>query len=84
MAKIKTRKSGSAKVALSLPFTKKNYIIFAISVAVILIGYIALAQGPAESYWSLTVGPVLLVIGYCILVPLAILYRDEDTAKNPS
>ncbi len=82
MTKRKTRKPGTVKSLALLPFTAKNYIIFAISVAVILIGYIALAQGPAESYWSLTVGPVLLVIGYCILIPLAILYRDEDSTQS--
>ena len=38
-----------------------------IAVAVILAGYADLARGGE------TIAPVLLVVGYCVLVPLAIL-----------
>ncbi len=43
----------------------------------IIIGYFFLAQGPADSFLSLSVAPVFLVVGYCILIPLSILYRDR-------
>jgi hypothetical protein len=35
----------------------------------LLLGFADLARG------GITIGPVLLVIGYCVLVPLAILKR---------
>lgn len=68
-----------------LPFTSTNYWLFALGLVVIVLGYIALAQPadpPAprsESFWSLTVAPILLVIGYCLIIPVAILYQKKKT-----
>lgn len=61
----------------SLPFSKKNYQILGGALVVIAAGYIALAQKPWDSAFPLVVAPILLVIGYCVLVPLGILYRDK-------
>jgi membrane protease YdiL (CAAX protease family) len=70
-----------------LPFTRINYWLFALGIAVIVVGYIALAQ-PAtpptpksNSFWSLTVAPILLIIGYCIIIPIAILYQKKKTLE---
>ncbi len=52
------------------PFGKKNYIVFAIAMVVIILGYVSLGQG------SITLAPLLLVIGYCVLVPIALLVKD--------
>jgi hypothetical protein len=65
-----------------LPFTKSNYQLFAAGIAIIILGYIALAQGPAESFWSLTLAPILLVVGYCVVIPFAILYQKKSTADS--
>ena len=60
-----------------VPLTKENYYIFLAGVLVTILGYIFMAQGPADSFWSLTLSPIVLVISYCILFPLAILYRRK-------
>ena len=65
------------------PFERENYLIFGAGLLVIVIGYIALAQGPWNSFWSLTLAPILLVLGYCVVIPLAILYRKKEK-KEPS
>ncbi len=75
MAKIKEKPVSRIP---SLPFTRKNYFIFGLGLLLILVGYIFLAQGPAESFLSLSVAPVFLFVGYCIIIPLAILYRDKN------
>ena len=54
-------------------FTRLNWILFAVASGVILIGYILLNQSPAEGFFSLTAAPLLLVLGYCVLIPVAIL-----------
>lgn len=59
-----------------LPYTRRNARIFAAGLAVILIGYICLAQPPAEGFLSLTLAPILLVLGYCVLIPIALLLGD--------
>jgi amino acid transporter len=78
-AKQKTRK----KTKETIPFGRENYIIFFIGILVIVLGYIFLAQGPADSFWSLTLAPILLVISYCIIVPIAIIYRKKTEKKEP-
>ncbi len=64
-----------------LPFTRLNYWLFALGVGVIVVGYFALAQPPVDGFISLTVAPILLVIGYCIIIPLAILYQKKKTLE---
>ena len=61
----------------SLPFTKTNYQILGAALAVIAAGYVALAQQPWDGFLPLVVAPILLVAGYCVLVPLGILYRSK-------
>ena len=76
--KIKAKKQRS----IFLDLSAMNYIIFAVAVLIIILGYVSLSKGPADSFWSLTLAPILLVIGYCILVPLSIFWRTRKT-KNP-
>lgn len=83
MAKIKEKSRRKIKaVRRVLPFGRKNYYIFAAGIFVIILGYIALAQGPADSYLSLSVAPVLLVLGYCVIIPTAILYRGGKSDQG--
>jgi hypothetical protein len=51
----------------SLGFQKLNYTLMAIGLAMIVIGYILLAAG------DITGAPILLVLGYCAVLPTAIL-----------
>jgi hypothetical protein len=53
----------------SLAFGPVNYALFAAAVAAVVVGYVLLARG------SITLAPVLLVLGYVILLPAAILVR---------
>ncbi|MCK9244010.1 MAG: DUF3098 domain-containing protein [Candidatus Marinimicrobia bacterium] len=77
MVKVKTIKK-SASFISSLSLTKINYIIFAIGMAVILAGYICMASGDTSSFRSLTLAPIVLLIGYLVIIPLAILYRKKE------
>jgi hypothetical protein len=60
------------------PFGKKNYILFGVAIAVAIIGYIALGRG------SMTLAPILLVLAYCVLMPLSIIIKDhpEDSVSE--
>ena len=64
------------------PFMRKNWTLAAAGLASILIGYVCLRIPPAEGFLSLTLAPVLLVIGYCILIPLAILARGQPDGRE--
>jgi hypothetical protein len=69
-------------VPSELPFTRKNWILFSVGLAVITVGYILLRIPPVDGFLSLTLAPVLLVVGYCILVPAAILVREADSGGD--
>ena len=49
-----------------LEINKYNYIVFAIAVIVLTIGYLVMGTG------DYTISPVLLVIAYVVLFPLSI------------
>jgi hypothetical protein len=60
-----------------------NYYILLAGVAVILLGYGALSMNPWDGFMPLTVAPILLVLGYCVIVPVGIVYRKRTTAAAP-
>ena len=68
-----TKKEKSEKGGL--PFGPKNYAIMGAGLLAIILGYISLGSG------SITLAPILLVIGYCVLFPVGIILKgrpDED------
>ena len=67
-----------------LPFTRKNGVLFAIGLATIALGYLALGVPPANGFLSLTLAPLLLIAGYCVLIPLAILAKKEGDQPPPT
>jgi len=67
----RSRRRGPALASDHLPFDRENLILFGIALAVIVVGYLFLARG------SITIAPILLVLGYCVLVPVAIIFRPR-------
>ena len=65
-----------------LPFTRKNWSLAIVGLAAIVLGYVFLRIPPAEGFLSLTLAPVLLVVGYCVLIPMAILVRDQSADQE--
>ena len=58
-------------------FSKKNYVLGGIGLATIIFGYFIMASGTVNSFRSLTLAPIMLFIGYLIIIPIALLYRDK-------
>ena len=63
------KKKAKHKVSQELPFGKENLYLLAIGLAVLVIGYIFMAQPPVDSFWSLTAAPIVLMIAYLIIIP---------------
>ncbi len=79
MAKVEVKTAGKRKpIFESLPFNKMNYRILGLGLLSIVLGYVALAQPPWNGTMPLVVAPILLVLGYCVLIPLGILYRKKS------
>ena len=64
------------------PFGPENRRWFLIAIAAIAVGYIFLSIGPWDSFWSLTLAPIFLGAGYFVLLPIAILVRNEPREKK--
>jgi hypothetical protein len=76
MARIEKRIAPKQKApGGAFPFTKVNYQILSAGIICIVLGYIALAQEPWDGTMPLVVAPILLVLGYCIIIPIGILFR---------
>lgn len=81
MAKIKKRVKSKAK-QIETPFknywTKNNYIILIAGLVVVFLGFYLMNQGPWDNPVSLTIAPIVLLIAYIVIFPLAIYYRKNS------
>ena len=79
---IKTKPQKKYKKDEVLPFERQNYLIMAAGLVVIVVGYGALSGDTVEGFFPLVLAPILLVLGYCVIIPIGILYRRKS--KEPS
>lgn len=54
-----------------LSFSRTNYLFMAAGVALAIVGFMLLRGG------DISFAPLLLVLGYCALIPLGIIWRDK-------
>ena len=59
-------------------FAKLNYILFSIGLALVIFGYIFMASGDVNSFQSLTLAPIMLFLGYIVVIPISLVYRDKQ------
>ncbi|MCH1546580.1 MAG: hypothetical protein L7S51_01300 [Candidatus Marinimicrobia bacterium] len=62
-------------VKFSWPYKRKNYLLFGVGVFVIIVGYLIMYLGEVNSLQSLVISPLLLLAGYLVIIPLALLYK---------
>ena len=60
-------------MAKKLYFTKYNYIVFAIGLVILIFGYYLMSIGPHDSFWSLTLSPILILFSLTVIFPYGIL-----------
>lgn len=79
MAKVAREKGmRKAKFDGSFPLERENYIILGIGLILIVCGYVALSGDKVEGFVPLTLAPILLIVGYCVVVPVGIMYRKKE------
>ena len=67
-----------------LPLEAINYKILIAGVVTVLVGYGALSMDPWDGFMALTVAPILLVFGYCVVIPAGIIYRRKKEEVTPA
>ncbi|MFH1891831.1 MAG: hypothetical protein ABIK83_04015 [Candidatus Zixiibacteriota bacterium] len=60
-----------SRQSYSLPFGKSNMMLFALGLLAVILGFVTLSLG------SDTLAPILLVLGYCVIIPAAIIWKDK-------
>ncbi len=83
MAKtVKKRNVKSSKKTFASPFKiyweKKNYTFFYVGFMLLIIGYYVMSIGKWNSTASQVFSPIILVITYILIFPLAILYHKKN------
>ena len=75
----KAAKARAARQGGSLLLGQRNALLLMAGILIIIIGYFLLGRG------SITAAPLLLVLGYCVVVPLSIILwvkRPEDKQQT--
>lgn len=82
-------------VKWEFPLEKKDLIVIGVGIAVVLLGYLLMATGVTEepalpdgkwnNPFAVVVAPLLLVIGYCVIIPLGLIKffsKKKNSAEN--
>jgi hypothetical protein len=77
----KTRKIVSP---FSVYWKKNNFVFLFIGLLTIIAGFVFMSMGSWDSFPSLFVSPVVLVVGYLIILPASILFVGKNEAENSS
>jgi hypothetical protein len=78
-SKINPRPRGQRRAIesdLGFSWGMANSLLLGLAVAVLVAGFIALSRG------SITLAPVLLVLGYCGLIPASLLIRGRNQGSG--
>ena len=62
-------------------FSAKNYLMFLTGLIFIFTGYLLMINGDTYSFQSLTLAPILLFLGYIVIIPAALVFRDSSSKK---
>ncbi|MGE5398973.1 MAG: hypothetical protein ACM3S2_01130 [Ignavibacteriales bacterium] len=85
MAQVK-KNVKTTKKSFSSPFTvyweKQNYYILALGIILLVAGYYVMSLGKWDNPVSLVLSPILLVLGYLIVLPAAIFYKKRNNTKE--
>jgi hypothetical protein len=74
-----------SKKNLPSPFNiywdKTNYLLLGLGILIIILGFYFMSLGNWESTSSLVISPILLFIGFVIVLPVSIFYKKKSTTK---
>lgn len=87
---VKTKKKNVKTSVKSLPspfsiyWEKTNYLLFGLGMLLIILGFYFMGQGEWNSSSSLVISPILLFLGFVVVMPASIFYRKKATTETES
>jgi hypothetical protein len=85
---VKTKKKNVKASAKSLPspfniyWERTNYLLFGSGMLLIILGFYFMSLGEWDSSSSLVVSPILLFLGFVVVMPASILYRKKEVVES--
>ncbi|MDQ3019116.1 MAG: DUF3098 domain-containing protein [Bacteroidota bacterium] len=79
---LRSKKQKKEQSHLHFAMTSKNYTIIGSGIALIILGYIFMSENSVDGFLPTIIAPILLIVGYCIIVPIGILYNDNNVNEN--
>lgn len=80
--KVKSKKTQIGKQKqkreFSFPLEKENFMILGLGVALLIVGYILMSQNSVDGFLPTVVSPILLVLGYCVVIPYGIMKKPKS------
>ena len=75
MAKVEKVRTKKSKTDDIFPLERENFIILGVGLLFIVLGYIALSGNVVDGTRQLTLAPILLLLGYCVIIPWSIIAK---------
>lgn len=79
---IRSKKQKKEQSHLHFAMTSKNYYIITAGIVIIIIGYFLMNENSVSGFLPTMVAPVLLVFGYCVVIPVGILYKGKEVSET--
>lgn len=73
--KTQSRSARQQKKEFTFPLEKQNFMIIGLGILVLLIGYFLMSANSVDGFMPTVVAPILLVLGYCVIIPYGILKK---------
>ena len=87
---VKTKKKNVKTSSKTLPspfnmyWDRTNYLLFGLGIFLIILGFYFMGQGAWDSSSSLVISPILLFLGFVVVMPVSILYRKRSVEQISS
>lgn len=75
-------KQASKKSPFNNYWSRENYLFLILGLVILIIGNYLMTQGPWDNPISLSLSPVVLLVAYLVVFPLAILYKKKKSDNN--
>jgi len=84
--KVKSKKTQIGKTKqkkeFSFPLEKENFMIIGLGIALLIVGYFLMSENSVDGFLPTVVAPILLVAGYCVVIPYGILKKPKSEIES--
>jgi len=77
---IRSKKQKKEQSHLHFAMTSKNYTIITAGIIIIILGYLLMNENSVSGFLPTVIAPILLVFGYCVVIPVGILYKGKENS----